>query len=48
MEEELIKREWKRCKVCEYRDTKEVALYSFKSYCMFWDNWLKEIKWCNK
>ena len=27
---------------------KEVELYSWKSYCTFWDNWLKEIKWCNK
>lgn len=44
--EELVKREWKRCKNCEYREVVKTGHNSF-SFCTFWDNSLKAIKWCN-
>lgn len=36
-----------RCKTCEYRQVESVEGHR-RHYCMFWDNWLTEIKWCNK
>lgn len=47
MNKELVKREWNRCKSCEYREVIKHNGDSF-SFCNFWDNSLKAIKWCNK
>jgi len=46
--EELVKREWKRCKDCEHREIKIGTDNKNHSFCMFWDNFLYRIEWCNK
>ena len=46
--EELVKREWNRCKDCEHREIKIGNDNKNHSFCMFWDNFLYRIQWCNK
>lgn len=43
MKEKLKKRTPADCKRCEHREFK-----GHRPYCMFWDNLLIKIKWCNK
>lgn len=40
-----------RCKHCEHKEFRERMVIKNRvrmAYCVFWDDWLSKIRWCNK